>query len=213
MIKPRITAVVPCFGRPQRTMRIIAALQDQTINDFEVFLVGDHCEHFQTLLDSGFMMRLIEDERQKGNYFHAWNLYQNKGGFGYYIRNLMKMLANGKYLCFIDNDDWIKQYHFQHYLSEIENTDLDFVYYNTWNDALGLIRDTKPTMGLIGHSELCIRTEFFKSLPFNQSDRYGHDWEMIEYMLSITDKHKKSSNPDWTYKIMSTPMKRETLID
>ena len=212
MITPRITAVVPIYGRPQRTQRLIEQLCNQTINDFEVFLIGDHCAYFQDLLDNGKMMNLIEQERQKGNYFHAWNLYSNRGGFGYYVRNLMKILANGKYLCFIDNDDCIKNYHFQHYLSEIENTDFDFVYYNVFNSALGLIRDSQLSQGLIGHAELCIKTDFFKELP-PQTGSYGHDFEMIKEMMAMTSLYKKATNPDWTYNVMSTPFKREENID
>ncbi len=212
MFPRRLTVCVPCYGRPQRTERIIDCLRNQTVNDFEVFLIGDHCPDFQRKLDSGYFSEIIQQESVKGNSWHAWNLFENTGGFGAAIRNMMKHLANGKYICFVDNDDWVKNYHVQHYLSEIENTDYDFVYYNTWNNALNLIRDTQASMGLIGHSELCIKTEFYKLIS-EQGSEYGHDWKMIEQMLSMTSNHRKSDNPDWTYKIMSTPMKREENID
>lgn len=212
MFPRRLTVCVPCYGRPQRTERIIDCLRNQTVNDFEVFLIGDHCPDFQRKLDSGYFSEIIQQESVKGNSWHAWNLFENTGGFGAAIRNMMKHLANGKYICFVDNDDWVKNYHVQHYLSEIENTDYDFVYYNTWNNALNLIRDTQASMGLIGHSELCIKTEFYKMIT-EQGSEYGHDWKMIEQMLSMTANHRKSDNPDWTYKIMSTPMKREENID
>lgn len=208
----RISVCVPCYGRPQRTERIIDCLRNQTVNNFEVFLIGDHCPNFQQKLDSGYFAEIIQEQLLKGNSWHAWNLFKNYGGFGYQIRNMMKHLANGQYICFVDNDDWVKEYHVQHYLSEIENTDLDFIYYNTWNDALGIVRDTQASMGLIGHSELCIKTEFYKTLE-NQRDFYGHDWHMIQNMMYMSSKHIKSSNSDWTYKIMSTPAKREQNID
>jgi glycosyltransferase involved in cell wall biosynthesis len=212
MFPRRLTVCVPCYGRPERTQRVINCLRNQTVNDFEVFLIGDHCAHFQQKLDNGYFSELIQQESLKGNSWHAWNLFENTGGFGATIRNMMKQLANGKYICFVDNDDWVKEYHVQHYLSEIEKTNYDFVYYNTWNNALNLIRDTQPSMGLIGHSELCIKTSFYKLIP-EQVSEYGHDWKMIEQMLSLTNNHAKSQNPDWTYKIMSTPMKREENID
>lgn len=212
MVSRRLTVCVPCYGRPERTKRVIECLRNQTVNDFEVFLIGDHCANFQELLNTGYLSEVLQQEWLKGNAWHAWNLHSNQGGFGAAIRNMMKHLANGQYICFVDNDDWVKEYHVQHYLSEIENTDLDFIYYNTWNDALGIVRDTQASMGLIGHSELCIKTEFYKTLE-NQGDFYGHDWHMIENMMYMSSKHIKSSNPDWTYKIMSTPAKREQNID
>ena len=125
---------------------------------------------------------------------------------------MMKELADAPYLCFIDNDDWVKPNHLEHYLSEIENTDFDFVYYNTWSNALGILRDTQASQGLIGHSELCIRTEFFMTVP-DQETEYGHDWHMIDWMIKSTNKHKKAMNPEWSYKVMGTPAKRETDID
>jgi hypothetical protein len=214
MTQPRITVCVPIFGRPQRTCRLIDNLRTQTINNFQVYLIGDGCPQWQSMLDdeSGFIQEIIKEEEQKGNEWIAINLTQNYGGFGYHIRNLMKELADGKYLCFIDNDDIVTPYHLEFYLSEIENTDLDLVYYNTWNNSINLLRNVQPTAGLIGHSELCIRTEFYQTLP-EQGGFYGHDWVMIQNMLNATHKHKKASSQEWTYKVMGTPAKREEGID
>jgi hypothetical protein len=209
---PRITVCVPIYGRPQRTLRLIDCLRKQTINNFQAYLIGDGCHVWQGILDQEIMLEINEEEKAKGNEWIAMNLAVNYGGYGYAIRNLMKDMADGEYLCFIDNDDIILPNHLEHYLSEIENTDLDFVYYNTWNNALNILRDTQPTAGLIGHSELCIRTGFYQEIP-EQSAEYGHDWEMIQWMLKSTMKHKKASNPAWTYKVMGTPAKRETDID
>jgi glycosyltransferase involved in cell wall biosynthesis len=211
MTTPRITVCVPIFGRPARTYRLIECLAKQNIDNIEVFLIGDGCPIWENEI-KGWAKRLCEKQAKKGNRYVAMNLEKNYGGFGYHIRNMMKDLATAPYLCFIDNDDWVKPNHLQFYLSEIENTDLDFVYYNTYNHAIGLLRDARASMGLIGHSELCIRTEFFKTLP-NQGPEYGHDWNMIEGMLLTTDKYKKAESRDWTYRVMSTPAKRETNID
>lgn len=208
----RITVCVPIFGRPQRTSRIIECLQRQTINNIQVYLIGDGCPQWQTDLDDGWVQLMCKKQEALGNEFIAINLDKNYGGYGYYIRNMMKELADAPYLCFIDNDDWVKPNHLEHYLSEIENTDLDFVYYNTWNNALGILRDTQASQGLIGHSELCIRTEFFMTVP-DQGTEYGHDWHMIDWMIKNTNKHKKAINPEWSYKVMGTPAKRETDID
>jgi len=212
MNAPLITVCVPIFGRPQRTARVIECLRRQTINNFQVYLIGDGCPIWQADLNEGWVQDIIREEKEKGNEWIAFNLEKNFGGFGYHIRNLMKELADAPYICFIDNDDWVKPNHLEHYLSEIEGTEYDLVYYNTWNNALNILRDTRPTMGLIGHSELCISTQLYKQVP-NQGDFYGHDWEMINWMISHTTQHKKASNPDWTYKVMGTPAKREIDID
>ena len=214
MNAPLITVCVPIFGRPQRTCRLIDNLRRQTISNFQVYLIGDGCPQWQSMLDdeSGFIQDIIKEEKQKGNEWIAINLTENHGGFGYHIRNLMKELAEGEYLCFIDNDDCVKNEHVEYYYNGINGSGMDFVYYNTWNNALNMLRDTQATQGLIGHSELCIRTEFYKTIP-EQGGQYGHDWEMIQWMLSATTQHKKADSHEWTYKVMGTPAKRETDID
>lgn len=212
MTTPRITVCVPIYGRPQRTARLIECLKNQTINNYELWLIGDGCPQWEIAMQTQEMQDDVKKQRQLGNFWHTVNLPHNYGGFGHHIRNCMKFLASAPYLCFIDNDDVVKNNHLEHYLSKIENTFLDFVYYNTWNNALGILRDTQPTAGLIGHSELCIRTEFFRQVPL-QTQQYGHDWQMIEWMLLNSSHHMKGVTNEWTYKVMGTPAKRETDID
>lgn len=211
MTNRRITVCVPCFGRPQRTKRIAECLANQNIDNYEMFFIGDHCNAFESLISDGFWDRLGEFTRSRNVDLFAYNLANHFGGYGYAIRNKMKRLASGEYLCFVDNDDYVSANHLQHYLSEIENTDYDFVYYNTFDNSRGIIRNVEPAMGLIGHAELCIRTDFFATLP-DQSAHYGHDWEMIQDMLN-KGKHKKAESPNYTYKIMGTPYNREQYID
>lgn len=212
MSKPKISVCVPIYGRPQRTLRIIDQLRQQTLTNYQAYFIGDSCPQWQEILDNGIMQDIIREEEQKGNEWIAINLDEHYGGFGYHIRNMMKELSDADFICFIDNDDCVLPNHLEHYLSEIENTDLEFVYYNTWNNALNLLRDSQASMGLIGHSELCIRTSFFQIVP-NQSGNYGHDWEMISWMINHTSKHKKANSKEWTYKVMGTPAKREEGID
>jgi glycosyltransferase involved in cell wall biosynthesis len=213
MIKSRITVCVPIFGRPQRTQRVIDCLLNQSINNYDIWLIGDNCPQWGLKLreNNNFTEQVLE-QYDKGNRLYVLNLPENHGGYGYYVRNMIKHIALAPYVCFVDNDDWVAHNHLEHYLSEIENTDLDFVYYNTWNNALNILRNTEPKMGLIGHSELIIRTDFFRGVP-NQTPEYGHDWKMIEWMIQNTTKHKKANSKDWTYKVMGTPAKRETEID
>ena len=84
----RLTVCVPCFERPQRTERIIDCLRNQTVNDFEVFLIGDHCPNFQQKLDSGYFAEIIEEEKLKKGFKklirqgHIWNaIYGTKAYF------------------------------------------------------------------------------------------------------------------------------------
>lgn len=207
----RITAIVPCFGRPERTKRIAECLTNQTINNYEVFFIGDNCPDFQSLLDVGFWSGLTQEAEKKGNKIVAINFANHFGGYGYHARSLAPFICSSPYLCYVDNDDVVLPNHLENYLSGIEGTDLDWVYYNTFNEAIGLVRDSKASPGLIGHAELCIRTGFAATLE-QEKPEYGHDWAMIQEMMSKTDKYKKIENPH-TYIIKGTPAKREQGID
>jgi hypothetical protein len=57
----RLTVCLPCFGRPERTKRIINQIVEQNVDDWEVFAVGDNCPDFQNLIDTGF----FEEKRQE----------------------------------------------------------------------------------------------------------------------------------------------------
>ena len=131
----RITVSLPCYGRPQRTLRSIQYILDQDMNDWEAFIMGDACPEFQKLIDSGYLEHTKQEQKKKGNIIHYFNASENGGGCGYKLTNHAIQNANGKYLVFYANDDVILPNHFSNYL-EIESTDLDYMYFSTWIDPI-----------------------------------------------------------------------------
>ena len=127
----RISIVIPCYKRPARTRRIINCISRQTINNFEAFIIGDGCSDFQELLSDPIYQDWVKCMEVAGNNIISFNMDQNYGGCGYHIINYAIQNATGKYFVFTANDDIILDNHFEHYLSEIENTDYDMVCYPT----------------------------------------------------------------------------------
>jgi hypothetical protein len=80
-------------------------------------------------LKSGYFNDIRKDCRSRGNDLYIANNPKNKGGNGYAITNNNIEFAQGKYFMFFANDDVILPNHFENYLSEIENSDYDFVYF------------------------------------------------------------------------------------
>lgn len=198
----RLSVAIPCFGRPQRTRRLISCLDKQTINGLEMFIIGDGCPHFQEILDSEEYKSWIKDMDSRGNRVISFNLDKNYGGFGYKARNYAKDNATGKYMTYVDNDDVIENDHFEFYLSEIEGTDLDLVYYNSFIRPYGSVRDSHPLPGFIGHSEVIILTETLRKAPPHTSD-YNADWILLEYLFNSGIKMKKSESTKTTYFVSS----------
>lgn len=197
MNNPRISIVVPCWGRPARTRRIINNILSQSINNWEAFIIGDGCPQFQTMIESHEVEYFKNAAQEKGNVLHCFNLDKNYGGYGYFIANYAIKHALGNYFIFAGNDDIILPNHFEYYLSEIENTDLDLVYYPTFIGPSRTIRFPELSAGKIGHSEVIFKTEFIKNIL--HSSEYGHDWKFIQEIIDKNPKHKKSESDYTSY--------------
>lgn len=207
----KLSIVIPCYGRPARTKRIINNVLEQTINGWEAFIIGDGCPFFQEMIDSGEIETFKEKAKINGNIIHSFNLDKNYGGHGYHITNYATKNAIGKYFIFAGNDDILLSNHFEHYLSEIENTDFDLVYYKTFVGPTNSIRNPILQRNYIGHSELILKTELIKN--FDHTPTYGHDWELIDYLLKNNVKHKKANSNNYTYIVTHLPGKTIDTID
>lgn len=207
----RLTLSMASYGRPQRTIRAINSIANQTINGWEALVIGDGCPVMQDYIDSNYFKDIIEMCSYNGNDLIISNNPTNQGGNGYAIINRNIEEAEGKYFVFFANDDIILPNHFENYLSQIEGTDLDFVYFNSQVKPTNSIRFSRLEYGMIGHSELIVRTEFLRQMPLH-NEHYGHDWALIQSMMQ-NGKHKKAEDCPPTYLVMSLSDRREQGID
>jgi hypothetical protein len=208
----KLSVCLPCNGRPQRTLRILEQIRNQDINGWELFVIGDRCSYFQELIDSGYFEEFKKDLELKGNKIIFENLPQHYGGYGYFIRNKVKIEATGKYIIYVDNDDCITENHFSNYLEGIEGTDLDLVYFDSFVDPLDSVRYSSLSSGNIGHSEIIVRLDFIRGLP-DHSPEYEHDWAFVHNIIKYNGKISKSNNNKITYIVKSIFAKREQSID
>jgi hypothetical protein len=183
----------------------------QNINNWEALIIGDGCQIMQNFIDSDYFKELQDEMILQGNKLIIENNSVNRGGCGYAITNENIKRATGKYFVFFANDDIILPNHFENYLSEIENTDYDFMYFNSFVKPINASRISELRYGMIGHSELIIKTEFLKTMPLH-SPEYGHDWELIKQLIT-KGKHKKSTQNIETYHVMSLSDNKETGIE
>ena len=165
--------------------------------------MGDACPHFQNLIDTGFLDDCKKKAEDNGNKIIFFNAGVNGGGCGYKLTNYAIQNASGKYFIFYANDDVILPNHMESYLSEIEKSNYDFMYYDSYLDPISSIRNVQLGYCQIGHSELVVRTEFMKSIT-PHSDRYGHDWEIISEMMG-KGLFKKGEVQNLTYRVMRLP--------
>lgn len=198
---------MPVFGRPLRTIRAIECIAAQTATPWEAFILGDGCPYFNLTLRQSWFKNMIGEQAIKGNRIITGNTNNNLGGWGYYQTNIAIDRAKGKYFVFMANDDFIWPHHFEYYLSQIEGTKWDFV----WFDGSLRKRERLPyklKRGHIGDNALIIRTDFLKRMP-RRGPHYGHDWTLIENMIRAGARYRKSCSDLATYEIMSSPKDRQ----
>lgn len=208
----RITLSMACWGRPERTIRAIKCISNQTINGWEALVVGDGCRIMQEFIDRGEFQELIKIAENNGNRLSITNLPQNTGGHGYHIHNTNIQEATGKYFVLYANDDVILPNHFDNYLSAIENTDYDFMYFNSYVEPYKSIRDAQLSYAHIGHSELIVKTEYARKMP-PHTPEYGHDWIFIQNLMNGGGTWAKAVDKEPTYIVKSVPVNREVGID
>lgn len=214
----KVALIVPCFERPERTLRALDCVMAQDLNNWEAYFVGDKCPNIQNLIDSGKAHEYINAAKEKGNKLAIFNFPIHYGGWGYQGRNTCVRLCSADYVMFMDNDDVILPNHMSSYYEAISKTDNDFMYFNTLiepiehaNGTRGLIRDSKIEKGMIGHSEIIVKSNLLKLLPHEKSE-YNHDWLWIKNIIDAGAKHEKFVTEP-TYMIMSVGELREKNID
>lgn len=96
--KYSVSIVVPVYRVPERYLRkCIESIQNQTLNDIEIVLVDDGSpDNCGNICDE----YAEKDER-------IITVHKENGGLSS-ARNAGQRVANGKYLMFVDGDDWIE---------------------------------------------------------------------------------------------------------
>lgn len=207
----RLSIIIPCFGRPARTRRIINNVLSQNINNWEAFIIGDGCPKYQTMIQSGEIEFFTELASKNGNKLHMFNFNENKKGYGYFVTNYATKNAKGKYIIYAGNDDILFKDHFEHYLSEIENTDFDMVCYNTFVGPEKRVRKPMLLKNHIGHSEIIVKTDLIRD--YEHSPNYTHDWGLIDYIMNKTKKIHISTSDKYTYVVTHMPNFSIDIID
>ena len=208
----KLTCICPVWERPQRTIRAIESVVAQQFDGYEALFIGDKCPHFQKYLDEGVFKKYEEQVAATGNSILFHNMDEHYGGWGHGARKYGIDIAQGEYICFLDNDDVLKPNHFANYYGFMqENPDIHAGYFNARTEPWKKDRKSCLSRGGIGNAELMIRTDVLKK-QYRLDPEYEHDWRLVDRMLNYGYKFKKSDAAP-TYIIMSVPNYRETTID
>lgn len=176
----KLSIIMPVWLRPQRTLRAIESVLAQDVGAWELLVVGDACPKLGTL------------DVSHPN-IHVFNLPTHEGAWGTQCLNFGLELASGEYVSFLGNDDFVLPEYVRHRLESTDGGIYDLVLHNaivatrkkrTGTDVVfeGHVRYTQPVYGLVGGSELVVRTSLARDVKF-RSRSYGHDFTFFEDLL------------------------------
>ena len=116
-ITPLVSIIISVYNTEKYLRQCLESVINQTFKDFEVIIIND-CSP-----DNSY--KIIEEFRQKDNRIIVINSEKNLGlGF---CRNQGLKISKGKYITFIDSDDWVKSNYIEILYNNIKQHGADFV--------------------------------------------------------------------------------------
>lgn len=113
----QVSVIIPVYNVEQYLRQCLDSVINQTYKDIEIIVIND-CSPDNSL-------QIIEEYKQKDSRIRLINLEKN-GGLAN-ARNVGIKNSNGKYITFIDSDDWISDNNIEVLYNNIEKYNTDFL--------------------------------------------------------------------------------------
>ena len=118
---PAVSIIIPLYNAEKYITECLDSLLAQTFQDFEV-IVADDCS-----TDDG--VEIVKSYAEKfGDRFILTGTDKNSGGGGYVPRNIGLRLSRGKYIFFVDADDFLVGTALERLFMVAENFNTDVLY-------------------------------------------------------------------------------------
>lgn len=115
----KVSIVIPVFNTEKYISRCIGSIVEQGLENYEIIIVDD-CS-----IDRSY--HILKDWESK---YSKIKLFHNEKNMGAgFTKNKGLKLCTGKYICFVDSDDWIKKGSLKKLLGLAEETKCDAIYY------------------------------------------------------------------------------------
>ena len=112
----KITLIIPCYNQEQYLDRCLQSDLHQTFQDFEILIINDG--------STDNSLKIIENYQQQDKRIKLI-IQENRGQSS--ARNSALALANSKYVCFLDTDDFLNDDFLEKLYNKAEETDADVV--------------------------------------------------------------------------------------
>ena len=112
---PQLSVIVPVYNAIDYLRRCTNSILNQTFKDLELILVDD-CSKDESY-------KLCQAIAQSDNRVVVYKREKNGGIFA--ARNSGIELAKGRYITFVDNDDWLDREMYENLINKMETSRLD----------------------------------------------------------------------------------------
>lgn len=168
----KLSIVIPYYKTHDETKKLMDILIPQLTEETEVFLVDDGCHEER-----------LDEYKDKINIIH---LEENHGLS--YARNIGIKKAQGKYLTFVDSDDYVSDDYVKSIIDKINSCDFDYCYFS-WEmiNIKSVIRilDNPPTWNLAVWNAV-YKTDYLEL--FDENIRFMED---VPWQVEMRKKNGK----------------------
>ena len=116
----KITVIIPSYNSEENIIECLESIRKQSYFNYEVIIINDGSSD-----NSPGIIRNYIKTNQKFKLVSQ----ENKGVSS--ARNLGLSLATGKYIVFIDSDDWVEDNYLEILYKKIKSSNYDIVFHNT----------------------------------------------------------------------------------
>ena len=114
---PKVSIIIPVYNTEQYLRQCLDSVINQTFKDIEIICINDNST------DGSY--NILKEYADKDDRFVVINLTETKEQGN--ARNEGLKTARGKYITFVDSDDWVRNDFIEVLYNEIERNGLDFV--------------------------------------------------------------------------------------
>jgi glycosyltransferase involved in cell wall biosynthesis len=186
MKSPQFSIIIPTFNRATLIWRAVESVMHQTWQDWELIVIDDGSTD-----NTAEIINSYQDERIR--YFYQENQERNVA------RNNGIEQAHGKYVCFLDSDDYFLPNRLQGLYNCLQNSKFPVACFFTdiiFTDHKGFFTESyysvsEPislkflVLNVIGVPQVCIHGEILKEQLFNPKFHIGED---LELWIRIAEK-------------------------
>lgn len=173
-MSPKVSIIVPIYNAQKTLHRCVDSILSQDYTDFELLLIDDGSKD-----ESGIICDEYAAKDERVRVIHKINSGVSDS------RNLALDEAKGKYLQFLDSDDWITPNATRLLVESAEQNNCDMVI----ADFYRVIGERLSHKGSIDEDGVLLKEEFANFMMENPADfYYGVLWNKL-YNREIVEKH------------------------